>query len=557
MKSALLNYRTFRIISVILLIVYAIILLVSYEKRSAHWIGISSVTVVLGLISYAMCIYAGKNYLETSEGKSCETTAERRWFWVLLGSCVLAYCALALFASTAWLKMDDFTFMDMGRTLGEKWKEASNRYSSWVSRFGDFVVYFFPLTRSRWEVWLVNPALLVSLPFALWRLLRRSRGESMAGSKGVIFFWFSLFLIVLSIATMRSFWDFAASTNYLWPSVGFVWLISLYNPVNWQVGRKQQQLLCLGALVLGLICGWGIECTAVTIVPLLFLWVGYNCWKKVKLPLFCWSGLLGAMWGVFILFSSPALARRLAAISKSRPLDVYSLTPEQIDHFVRNLNWEQVNLLKGQASNISLHGIPLLKHAYFLPFLNERFWGLACYAVVMFGLLALCFLASKASKARLKQVGISLSVLILGYGMGLSYIVQSIPTAMSFVPASMTCAIACIILFYFLQEDEVTWSPKCLVATILAAFLCLSVYFPVGAEALRYTSYRDAQLAEIDAQIAAGKKHIVLPCPWPLPPRDRLGLIGRRNIRENPEEYVNMRAAQAFRVKKISQKKYK
>lgn len=564
-KHPLLSWRAFALISMLLVIVYAVMLTCNYENRNAHWITTSSIGVFLLILTHATIIYASSNQYVPNCSAAGET-GTAPWYktpygWAIAGSVLVAYTALALLLSTAWLKGDDYTFMGylwVNSSPEAKWDAACLRYTTWVARFGDFYASLFPLSENRWQVWLINPVLVVSIPFALFRLFRTDTKDTIASPKGIMFFWFCFFLFLLSaeMPQWRSYWCYAASTNYLYPCVGFIWLISCYNPHNWDVAHRTNiEGLSIVLFILGFICGWGMECTAVTIVPMLVLWITYNCWRKIKLPVFCWVGMIGAVWGTFVLFASPAHASRLETISKSRKLDVYGMTPEQITDFVQNLDWDKVNMLKGDASLISLDGIPLWQHVYFLPYLWERFWNLSNFAFCFSAVLLISLLCSNRYKQEGKRILVVVGMLLFACVMSCSYLAASIPLGMSYLPCAFMAASACALL-YLNQSDNSDWSVRQLIATVVISIISLWYFVPPGLEAWECKPYRDAQLEYIHNQSEQGFSEIELPYPLPYPPQNQLGLIGLLNKDKNAR-YPNGRAAKIFKVKKIWQLPYK
>lgn len=57
----LLKWASFKIISVLFLIIYSVILACSYEQRSAHWIITTTIFVGLSIGTYACIIYSCSN----------------------------------------------------------------------------------------------------------------------------------------------------------------------------------------------------------------------------------------------------------------------------------------------------------------------------------------------------------------------------------------------------------------------------------------------------------------------------------------------------------------
>lgn len=560
----LLKWSGFRITSALLLTAYAIILACSWESRSAHWVTMSSILVVLLILTHFVINYANRNlYTPPYEKIGGELVTanpwyKRSWLWGLLISVFVAYVGLLMLLSTSWLKLDDFIFMGQllkSLSLEDRWDAAVCRYSTWVARFGDFFNVLFPLAENRWQVWIINPAVVVSIPFALHRLFRRSNEETMASPKGVSFFWFCFFLFLLcNVRYWRPFWCYTAAANYLWPSTAFLWLLSCFNPANWGGGAIRTELATIGCFLLAFICGWGMECTAVSVVPLLVLWVVIISWRKVKLPAFCWAGVLGVVWGGYTLFASTSHENRTKVISRTRELDVNGMTPEQITQFVQNMDWDKINLLKGFSNNISLQGIPLHQHTYFIPYAWDRFWDAAQYPFVISCVALVSIMLSNRCLGERWRILASGGILLLGILIGFTYLAAAIPTVTSYLPCAMTVATAGALL-YFSHSSTNCISARQITGSLAVALVALMIFIPAGVEAWKLTPYRDAQLAYIHEQKSMGVDEIVLPYPFPSPIKNNtLVLIGFLN--KDKTKYPNLHAAKTFGVKSIRQLPY-
>lgn len=554
----LLKWNTFRIASVVLLVFYLLVLLISYDKRSVHWIITSSVFIGLIILSHASVVFSHLHpysVTDTSKRGNQNTKANVRWwkkiwFWILAVSVCVAYGSLSSLLYTTWHQIDDYSFMvkQSNNIVPITWDAALWGYTTWVARCGDFFITLFHLSESRAWVWIVTPAMVVSIPFALYRLFRQRAEDTILSPKGFLFFWFCFFLFILcNIAYWRPFWCYAAGVNYLWTSVGFLWLISCYNPVNWNASQRKAELLGIGVFLLGFLCGWAMECTVVTLVPLLVAWGGYNIYRKKPLPGFCWAGVVGAIWGAFVLLASPAHITRAARIANTRKIDIAGMTPEQITNFVQNLDWNQVNLLKGAASNISLQGIPLHQHVYFIPYAWDRLWEVACVPLVVALVSMVSLLLSNRCRSEWKKVVIALALCTLSCVMAFSYLAACIPTHNSFLPCAFVAATAAALLFFAHSDNR--WSPRQLTATGILILIGLLVFIPAGKEAWRALPYRDACYAEIHRQKAAGIQDIVLPYPLPDVPANKLRLIGFLN--SDAKQYPNTAAARYYKVRSI------
>lgn len=476
-----------------------------------------------------------------------------RWVWAVMLSCLFLYGALAALLSTAWVKGDDYAFMDApDLTFFQCLSTAFKHYMNTNSRVGDVIVGCFRLSENRWQLFLLTPLVVTALPFAFWRLLA-PENQSIFSAKGLVFIWFSIFLCLQSayLSHWRPFWCYAASVNYLWSTTATIFFLSLYRkrriPPHGSTTFQQA-----GLFLLGLYCGWGTECMAVTLFPLLTLFMLYHVKKRLPIRRECWIGYLGYLWGVCLLFSSPGMFRRNEAVAASRSLDIASLQTDQLMAFLQHLNWEYVNLLKGVSSIITLKGIPLPLHTYFFPFLAERFWQCCAIPSLVCLFLAGCILTRLSYSPQKLLLGAALGVGTAWYCAS-SYLLQCIPTHMSFLPPSFIVAGAACYLFVNMAGRKMI--PQ-LIATLFVLGHGVSVFVPAGTEAWKWKALEKERLGEICRQREQGIMDLVLESPALAPPKDPLGLITHGAIQENPDFHNNKAAARHYGVHSISQKPY-
>lgn len=225
------------------------------------------------------------------------------------------------------------------------------------------------------------------------------------------------------------------------------------------------------------------------------------------------------------------------------------MTYSEILEFVQHLTQEKVSLLTDGTAVINLSGIPLWLHVYFLPWLAERYGECCMFTGAVFVLLLL--LSLKKAPAR-KQVWCgALFFAFLSCYAAISYLAGAIPSPMSFLPPVFFLLAGCAYVYLRLPYR---WLPQTVLSLLMLA-TALSIFVPAGIEAWKYKKYEQVRLAYIREQKALGNLDVVVPPLFPVPPQDKLGLIGgaRGGFSPEPEGYPNNMAARYFGIESLSQ----
>lgn len=479
----------------------------------------------------------------------------KKWACALFAFALLFFTGLASLLSTAWLKGDDFfssTLNNIG--LQGRFFAAIDVYSHHVSRNGDFIVRLAGLAENRWQQWLITPLVVLLIPYGLQRLVGSGR-ESMCSMRGMLFFVFVSFLALLSCQVYpqwRNYWCWAACVNYLYPTVACFYFLSFYRQ-QYEIDCRTSKIGWLkmaGMFCLGFYACSGPECLDIVLLPLLIVYLVAKWMQKKYIPWGNLMGVLGAVWGFFFVFASPALQRRRAG-GELLPFDALGLDDTQKWEFVQHLTWDKMLLLTDSSSVINLGSIPLWLHCYFVPWLLERYFQCCMFAFGAFAIL-LIFIVLKKEPGRRKKVCISLLFPLVGLVSALAYLQSCIPTSMSFLPPSFVVLIGAAWLFVRLPYR---WFPQlfmCLLAMAAAVFLLA----PPGIEAWNYKKYEAKRAEAIMSQKQQGMMDVVVPPLFPQAPQDKLGLIGggKGGLNADPSGYPNHQAACQYGVKTISQK---
>lgn len=507
-----------------------------------------AIAYAIGVIAYK---YQPHSQVTATPQQGEATRTERLDQIKLLGIGVACYAGLALLLYCAWLKGDDYAFIhDCG--IGGRIEMWWQSYLKWVSRSGELVAHLLGISQNRWQVFILVPLLVVFAPALFFRMVS-SKKQRLSSGKGRVFYVLCLSILILStqMESWRIFYCFAASMNYLFPSLLAVLFLSFYNPRRWfltdpYVSRKDIGR-SLVLFILGIYVCWGGESLSLIVLTLLIAWFLYRMLNRLPIPPFCWLGSIGAVLGATALFAAPALKSRTIMDAQARALDISGMSQEQINLFIDNLNWEQVNLLKGGSSVIVLEGIPLWQHVHFLPYLLERY--VTCSAYVMAALLIctlLCFINKQASRTAISVICGTLCVSLFG---ACAYLYSCIPTPMSFAPATLSLIGAIAYLYWNCNIPQIQLK----VLSFLMLAIALYHTVPAGIEAWEYKPYEAARFKEITRQKEQGNQSIVLPAAYPETPEDSLGLIRRSDLKDRPDAYPNEMAAGVLNVKSIIQ----
>ncbi|MDO5449777.1 MAG: DUF6056 family protein [Akkermansia sp.] len=469
---------------------------------------------------------------------------------------LLSFALLALLLYTCWMRGDEWGFAIGDHSFFSRAIQGASGYFFRNSRLGELVGVLVTVSECKWQVFILNPLFAVALPFALHRLFRKP-GESMATPQGIAFFCFAFYLGIQSacLSPWRNFTCFAASVNYLWPSVIIIYFLSLFNPSTWQESLFPSislRVKCILLAILGLYCGCSVECLSVTLLPVLTLWVLYRAYKRLPVPVTCKIAYYGFLWGTFLLFASPSLYRRAEREGAKLAIDVSTFSPEQLSEFVRNLSWEQVHGLTGGSMVTILKGIPLSDHVFFFPFLANKF--LQCCSVGCVCLLILVvIMAFKYRSCRKSDFAWVLGIFLLGWGCASSYLVQCIPMRMSFLPPSfivLAAASLALVTLYRLKCRVACW-----IVTMAVMVLAFVTFIPAGIEAWPLKKVEDARYADIHRQIEAGNRDVRVVMKLDKYPSDPLCLTDLYHfpVIENPQAWSNDIVAGHFHVRSISQ----
>ena len=509
--------------------------------------------LLTAILSY-LFIFAYKkgSSLRITQNSAIRESSHSRWFFIVAIESILFYILFAGILSTAWLKGDDYIFFECANgSLLDRLLIISGRYTHCNGRLGDIIATLLAISENRWQHILLTPLFIIATPFAAFRLLTPQR-ESIFSAKGAgfILFFVFLFTINVSLTPWRNFWCYAAAVNYIWPMPVICMFLSFYREdrLTLKAGQISIPLLFL----LGMYSAWSLECITLFLLPGIILWALYKTKQKKHIPVQCFSGLLGVIWGAFFLLATPALQRRAEAELAQRAFKADQYDWQQMIDFVLNKTPENLAQLQGSTVAYLFDGIPLPLHVFYVPELMKSFLPCCTAGLITFGIFALGTAIQRKATWKQQILKGSLGV-IFALVCASSYLASCIPTNMSFLPPAFIILLSCSYLFLHSSGKE--YSILKIVLTIGIIITSCIKLAPSVIEAAKYKKYEHHRLAEIHRQIDAGKKDIVLPPQFHVMPQDKLGLIMSMDIHDRPEQYPNFIAAKCYKVDSITQQK--
>lgn len=505
-------------------------------------------SIVLPILIIALIGWYKNRSLPFFSKNESATPSATPWKYVLALCCVIAYSGLFLIISAAWLQGDDWWLLGID-TIEEHISEVFHTYLDWVSRVGEVLIRATGITYNRWEPRILNSLVLTLAPLALFRLCKRG-DQSIFSAGGVAFYVFALGITLLNmhLPLWKNVYDYANCANYVYPSVATALLLSFYRTDA--LKKQSSHMLCIALFLLGLICGWGTEAGSAVLLPLMtLLLVSAKIGKTQRWTPHAYAGYFGALVGGAFLFLSPALIRRTARTIASMPLDVSSLTALQKQEFLQNLSPTSVLQIRGESNVLLIKDFDLLdRFWYFSSYWAERF--LSCCWIGLTAVIVLVLLmlvTTRPQKKSLRPIAGGMLIAGTGVAMAASYLTTCIPSMMAFYPACFCITIAACFLYLRLQKY-----PK---LACSAAVLGISLYLfvPAGYEAWQYKHYEHERWANIQAQIAEGKRDVILPPPYPTEPKDPFKLIKAHQLGEDPTFFPNNMAKRSLNIDSIRQ----
>lgn len=463
--------------------------------------------------------------------------------------CALIFAvALALVLSLCWVQHDDWVLIRLrSLPLCSRVRVAIGFYIFHVSRFPDLVLHITGLSLSCWEKVVLTPLMTALIPFALFRLTKRS-GDSILNVRGAVFYAFFFCLCLVGVCTepWRNYWCWAAVVNYLLVALYTLFFLSFYR--SDQLNKPDSILSISGMFLLGLACGWGNECIAVLLVPGLCLYAVYSYISRRKWSISRYAGCLGVIGGAVMLFASPSLVLRRMGLRDAVSEKIHHFSPEWVHDFITDFSWEKMSMLEA-GKQYYLYDLPIMAKLRVLPFFIDYYWSCCMVGCVAFVTLAV--LTVIRNKGAFKTIGGASAFFAVSWVMAAAYLQSVIPQKMSF-------CFPCILImagvsFMFLRLNVKTWVSGFLSVCMFAA--TAFILGPSVLEACHYKKYEKMRFADIERQRAEGIVDVVLPFRPDRLPENKTCMIGYSwyDLPDQVGGYPNASVAKIMGVRSIRQ----
>ena len=459
------------------------------------------------------------HFVETNEGK-----VARKWLVSVSLLSVVLYSVFAYVISLSWMKSDEWVFVMMqDGTILDVVHTCINRWLHANGRLGDIVGSVLGLAENRWQHIFLTPLFIVGAPYAVYALVRQRAEKHLFNMRGFFFvlFFVTIFAISVNTTPWRNYYDYAAAINYLWPSTMICFFLSYFRSDLWTPSSDSRSC-ALFLIVLGVYCGWSMECITLFFVPLLLFWFIIRCRKKLYVPRSCFFGLCGFMIGAFFLISSPGLATRGSGELVNSMVNVSDFSFGEALEFVCNHSPDNMQQIKGRTVDLYLKDLPLILRPFYFPELISRFVS-CCYPLLLFTLLLFVISVKELGFRRSKIVIISLLMILLSIASASSYLYGCVPRKMSYLPAIFIMAVACSYLYINLFSR---YSLICKLLTAGAVVAFGVTIFPSALEAIEYKQYGLEVRRGMYEKIRKSEKDALIPpVTYPVAPKNKIGLI--------------------------------
>lgn len=497
--------------------------------------------------SFLAFLYARYNKVASIPALSSNAHAigNKKYGYILVALGISLYLFLAFILSLSWIGGDDFFYPHpYNDTLKTRLCHVAYKYCNWVSRFGEIIPGLTGIAESRWQQFLTTPLFVALIPFAVFRLIK-PKEISICSIHGVAFYILTVSLLLIqpdSYGCWRNFKCYTASTNYLWPLLGISYFLSLYRP-DQQFSPKNFVKTVPAMFLLGLYAGWSIECISCILAPCFAAICIYKIAKRrCFLPQF--AGFIGVIMGTFMLFGSPAHARRAQSASEALSLNIADMPFSDAYDLACSITPQNVHTLSGGAIQAYFGDFPLILRPLFFPELMAEYLPCCMYSLIACGILIIYLFFTKQSNKK-QLLMLAGSGIFLSFLSATAYIMSGIPVRASFLPA-VFIMIATAGFLILRSPHKVGMA----LAIITGAYL-LHITIPAAYEAYTYLPARKAYHQLIHQKIAAGERTLELPYPLSTEPTDRLNLIKTGIFKESFDAYPNGMARAYYQVDNI------
>ena len=208
---------------------------------------------------------------------------------------------------------DDFCHTNNLNSFDRVVYKITNSYMNWNPRFGEYLIFIFYYLGNFSIFKILTSIAITYIPFILFFIVK-GKNLNINKKNDIKSYFFISFLVLLSAAQPKEtiFW-FSGFINYLFSAFLLFLFLSHYRVlINENYHIKESFWKCSFLFVFGLIAGQLSEpgsFVILFIVLILFLYLKFL--KRIKLPFWFYTGLIGIFIGLLVLLISPGAQSRM------------------------------------------------------------------------------------------------------------------------------------------------------------------------------------------------------------------------------------------------------
>lgn len=368
--------------------------------------------------------------------------------------------------------------------------------------------------------------------------LTQNKGESPDKFSDISVICFVLICLFAFRGFGSVFYWAAGSFNYLWAwAIILAWCVPyrfFYNAVfdkansahPHDTNSQNTNSHTFSMLILGLFAGWASE-LGIVLVLFQIAFIAFACYKRIKLPLWYYAGVLGFIAGWCILYFSPGHAARASLHFFTANKDYVSIRELIAMPFAESFK-RFASIFKDTMPHliVAIFGIFVFLWLKFGSFARQNKVIIALCAIILIALYSipnlrfvfvllsvlLCFVAGfllkkdASSHTQMKYLFV-LSGLFLAYFLAIAATIQIGIPSRAKLPYTLL-ATAQIIIVWLLLKPYVANFAKIIGVSVCAACVLYALFVLNASIDMRLKWER--MLASIDAQKAMGSEYIVV-----------------------------------------------
>lgn len=238
---------------------------------------------------------------------------------------ISAYVIMVVLNFLTPLIADDIEYMYKTSSFSSILHDEYTQYMTWTGRSVVHIIARLFLLMPKTVFNLVNPLIYVLLTLLIYKMTTKDNTTFYSFKYFLINVFLWLFVPAFGQTIL---WETGAA-NYLWGGIIVVSFLFLYH----RYYEKEQELSfnpivnSILLLILGILAGWCNENTSGGMILIVLGYLYFYYQKKKPLRLWMFTGLLGAIFGLFMMITAPGNAVRATYFARSQwslPRKLYS-----------------------------------------------------------------------------------------------------------------------------------------------------------------------------------------------------------------------------------------